>query len=287
METISQYTPCSEELTKLYHDLELEPYNYDNRSNFKKKVRQFEKILRNEKKEADIYFTEKQTDENKIERLTLMSKQLPDKPCIIENSSLVLKQGRSVTIIESETSSPEYFKEMFDRCKNDLKYNRVIIPVTQKFYTYPYHSRSDTGKRHSNIIIVDLHTNEAWRIEPNDVDKKNIEMYETKLTEFFNLFGITFKGFYPETCPITHGGLCKYVTYAQYLYGKEINYDKIKNVILQFLKDDILQLCKIENSDKTEQIFNNLKLEFGKSSYAIPFKLRSVENEICYLSKKI
>jgi hypothetical protein len=283
METISQSTPCPEELSKLYHDLELEPYNYENRSNFKKKVRQFEKILRNAKKEEDIYFTEKQTDENKIERLTLMSKQLHDKPCIIEKSSLVLKQGRSVTIIESETSSPEYFKQMFDRCKND-NYNRVIIPVTQKYYTYPYHSRCDTGRRHSNIIIVDLHTNEAWRIEPNDVDKENIEMYETKLTEFFNLFGITFKGFYPQTCPIHHGGLCKYVTYAQYLYGKEINYDKIKNVILQFLKDDILQLCKIENSDKIEQMFDNLKLEFGKSSYTIPFKLRSVQAEIKYLN---
>uniref|UniRef100_A0A6C0AYU4 Uncharacterized protein n=1 Tax=viral metagenome TaxID=1070528 RepID=A0A6C0AYU4_9ZZZZ len=285
METISQSTPCSEELSKLYHDLELEPYNYENRSNFKKKVRQFEKILRNAKKEEDIYFTERQTDENKIERLTLMSKQLPDKPCIIEKSSLILKKGSSVTIIESETSSPEYFKEMFDRCKND-NYNRVIIPVTQKLYRYPYHSGCDTGKRHSNIIIVDLHTNEAWRIEPNDVDKENIEMYETKLTEFFNLFGITFKGFYPETCPINHGGLCKYVTYAQYLYGKEINYDKIKNVILQFLKDDILQLCKIENSDKIEQMFDNLKLEFGKSSYMIPFKLRSVETDIRYLSSK-
>ena len=231
---------CSQELIKLYRGLESELYDYENRYNFKKKVKELEKAVKNAKKEAGIEVTEKQTDENRIKRLRLMSKQLPDKPCIIEKSSIIFNAvGKYINLNETETSSPEYFKEMFDRCKNVLKHNRIIIPVGIRNY------KNGEDSKHSNIIIVDLDTNEAWRIEPNKVDKKNIKNYEKKLTKFFNLFGITFKGFYPESCPISHGGLCKYVTYAQYLYGKELNYTHVKNIILQFLKDDILELCKI------------------------------------------
>jgi hypothetical protein len=268
METISQSTPCSKELTKLYHDLETEPYNYDNRFNFRKKVKELEKAVKNAKKEAGK-FMEKQTDENRIKRLSLMSNQLPDKPCIIKNSTITFNAVRGyINLNDLKTSSPEYFKEMFDRCKNVLKQNRIIIPVGIRNYN------NGEDSKHSNIIIVDLDTNEAWRIEPNNVDERNIKNYERKLTKFFNLFGITFKGFYPESCPISHGGLCKYVTYAQYLYGKELNYDKIKNVILQFLKDNMLELCEIGNSVRMSDT------SFGKSS-----KLRSVNSDIFYLSK--
>ena len=231
---------CSEELIRLYRDLESELYDYENRHKFKKKVKALEKAVKNAKKEAGVKVTEKLTDENRTRRLELMSKQLPDKPCIMEKSSIQINvSGENLTINESETSSPEYFKDIFDRCKNVLKHNRIIIPVGIRNF------KNGEDSAHSNIIIVDLDTKEAWRIEPNKVDEKNIKRYARKLKKFFLSLGIEFKGFYPETCPISHGGLCKYVTYAQYLYGKELSYNNVKNVILQFLKDDILDLCKI------------------------------------------
>jgi len=231
---------CSQKLVKLFHDVELEPYNYENRRNFKEKVKIFEKALKNTKEESGIKVTKKQTDENRIKRLRLMSKQLPDKPCIVEQSSIILESvGRDVKLNLNETNHPEYFKKMFKTCKNVLGHNRIIIPIGIRNY------KNGGDSKHSNIIVVDLDTNEAWRIEPNKVNKENIERYEKVLKGFFDLIGVSFKGFYPESCPISHGGLCKYVTYAQYLYGKEIDYTRIKNVILQFLKDDILELCTI------------------------------------------
>ena len=57
---------------------------------------------------------------------------------------------------------------------------------------------------------------------------RNIKLFENILIPFFNNLDIKFQGFYPETCPLKHGGLCKYVTYAQYLYGKDISYDRLK-----------------------------------------------------------
>jgi len=231
---------CSQNLVKLFHDVESEPYNYENRKNFKEKVRTFEKAIKHIKEESGIKVTKQQTDENRIRRLRLMSKQLPDKPCIVDQSSIILESvGSDVKLNAYETNHPEYFKKMFTMCKNVLGHNRIIIPIGIRNY------KNGGDSRHSNIIIVDLDTNEAWRIEPNKVNKRNIKRYKKVLEDFFNLIGISFKGFYPETCPIIHGGLCRYVTYAQYLYGKELDYNRLKNVILQFLKDDILELCTI------------------------------------------
>jgi hypothetical protein len=99
---------------------------------------------------------------------------------------------------------------------------------------------------HLNILIIDLKTRQVWRIEPNDVNSENIKRYSNALSSFFKPLGITYSGFYPSSCPIKHGGLCRYVVYAQYLYGKNLSYNNVKNVILQFLKYEILDLCKIK-----------------------------------------
>ena len=99
---------------------------------------------------------------------------------------------------------------------------------------------------HLNILIIDLKTRQVWRIEPNDVDSENIKRYSNALSSFFKPLDITYSGFYPSSCPIKHGGLCRYVVYAQYLYGKNLSYNNVKNVILQFLKYEILDLCKIK-----------------------------------------
>ena len=226
---------CSYNLINLFYDLENEPYNLDNFANFKTKVKFLEKYIKNAKIEAGIKVSEVHTDEKRIKRLAIMLKQLPDKPCMIDQSSIsIVSDENGVKLLNNNEN---YYNEIFSICKNVLKHNRIIIPVGIKKYI------RNKIIYHANLIIVDLDTREAWRIEPNKVRKKNEERYKKVLTDFFNPIGISFQGFYPESCPIKHADLCRYVSYAQYIYGSAIDHDKVKNVILQFLYDDIQELC--------------------------------------------
>jgi len=93
------------------------------------------------------------------------------------------------------------------------------------------------------MIIIDLDQMKAWRIEPNDVPKYDIKIFGDFYVNFFNQLGIKFDGFYPLSCPIDHGGLCRYVTYAQYLWKDRINHAELKYLILNFLKLLIQQTC--------------------------------------------
>ena len=126
-------------------------------------------------------------------------------------------------------------KEVLDNCK----YARLVIPMIIRI--------RETKKiwYHKNLLIVDIPSRQVWRIEPNDVSKQNINNFENALRAYFKPLNLTFSGFYPETCPIKHGGLCRYVAYAQYIYGKNMTYAKVKEVVLQFLKQDIRDICKL------------------------------------------
>ena len=226
---------CSANLIKLFYELKNEPYNLDNFANFKTKVKFLEKYIKSSKIEAGIKVSEVHSDEKRIKRLAIMLKQLSDKPCMIDQSSIsIVSDQNGVKLLNNNQN---YYNQIFSICKNVLKHNRIIIPVGIKKYI------KNRKIYHANLIVVDLDTREAWRIEPNDVRKKNEERYTKVLTDFFNPIGISFKGFYPESCPIKHADLCRYVSYAQYMYGSEINHDKVKDVVLQFLYDDIQELC--------------------------------------------
>jgi hypothetical protein len=226
---------CSYELIKLFYELENEPYNLENFANFKTKVKFLENYIKNAKIEAGIKISRAHSDELRIKRLAIMLKQLSDKPCMIDQSSISIVSDKSG--VKLLNTNQNYYNEIFAICKNVLKHNRIIIPVGIKKY------RHNKKFYHANLIIVDLDTREAWRIEPNDVRKKNEDRYKKVLTNFFNPIGISFKGFYPESCPIKHADLCRYVTYAQYIYGSAIDHDKVKSVVLQFLHGDIEELC--------------------------------------------
>jgi hypothetical protein len=232
---------CSMELINKFNIVASTPYNKETRKYFKEVVSDLEYDIKDAKKKLGIISSNISDTERRMRRLVFFSKHLKEKPCLIENGTIaVVRENNDVLNLDTKNTAPyEYFAEGFDICKRN-KISRILIPIGIK------NKLKRTGdSRHSNLVVVDISEKKAWRIEPNEVDKKNQNLFENILSDFFGKLGIKFEGFYPSSCPIKHGGLCKYVVYAQYLYGDKITYENLKDIVIQFLKDEVQSLCEL------------------------------------------
>jgi hypothetical protein len=221
------HTTCPAHILKMYNNLVKKEYSEKNSSNFKTYVVKLRNLIDKEKISLNIISEyDLDLDKRMIDNLKYISKYLPGNFCILEKSYFRIDEYKNYINISSDI---KYYL-------NECKYDTVIIPVLIKL----------VGRKitHFNIIIIDLKTRQAWRIEPNNVDSINIKMYSNELKNYFKDLNITFSGFYPTTCPINHGGLCSYVAYAQYLYGKNITYNNVKDIVLLFIKKHINSICK-------------------------------------------
>jgi hypothetical protein len=222
------HTTCPDNITRLYNNLAKKEYTEENSFAFRKQVKTLENLIYREKRSLGLpVYTN--VDDSGVYYLQLLAKQIPGQICIFEKYFVVNQFSGIVTI----NAKIDEIKEIIDNCK----YSRVIIPM--------YIRIRETKKigYHLNLLIVDIPSRKVYRIEPNDVSKQNINNFENALRAFFRPLNLTFSGFYDDTCPIKHGGLCRYVAYAQYIHGKNMTYAKVKEVILQFLKQDLRDIC--------------------------------------------
>jgi hypothetical protein len=209
----------------------------ENRKEFGSIVKDFEKTMHNHKREAGIIVNSLKSGKRRIKRMMIMIKQMNNAPCVVMDSDIIInKVGDEPSIDNTITPGNLFYKKSFDNCKNNLNLNRVMIPIGINNF------KNKGDSHHSNLIIIDLTEKKAWRIEPNN---KAFDDFKQILTPFFRQMGLEYSGFYHETCSIKHGGLCKYVVYAQYMYGSQISHAIIKKIILRFLKDDIIELCSL------------------------------------------
>jgi len=229
------YSICPDKIQKMYTSLAIKEYNEENSFYFRRYVKTLENLIFREKIRLGIKTTEDYSLlPMRIKQLQWISKHLPGNDfCILEKSSMDLHHydsGRGLLDVDVQ------LKTEISKCKK----SRLIIPLGITMHL------QRKKEYHINILILDLNKREVWRIEPNDVDSKNISLFSDVLSRYFKTIGFNYSGFYPESCPIKHGGLCRYVIYAQYIYGKKITYENIKNIILLFLKYEILDLCKVK-----------------------------------------
>jgi len=234
-------TKCSTTLINKFNNVVNTPYNEKTRKHFKEIVTDLEDDIKESKIKLGIIPSKFSDNERRMRRLVFFSEHLNEKPCLVENGVIaVVRENDKVLNLDTENTVPyDHFIEGFNICKKN-KIPRILIPIGIR------NIKKKTGdSKHANLVVVDISERKAWRIEPNDVDKTNQNLYTKVLSDFFRPLGITFEGFYPNSCPIKHGGLCRYVVYAQYLYGDKITYDNLKDIVIQFLKDEVRSLCEL------------------------------------------
>ena len=88
-----------------------------------------------------------------------------------------------------------------------------------------------------------------YRIEPNygsiDWHKRYDKVIETLLTNEPNLSGWIYSGFFPSSkCDMYHPGFCLWISVARYIYGKKLDNNLLKKIIIDFFKDEYKNIFK-------------------------------------------
>lgn len=118
--------------------------------------------------------------------------------------------------------------------------NKKSFKIIKKFKVrdnciIPLHINNKvTDKKHLNLLIVK--NKKVTRIDVSSqkhtkIKEKNIT---SSLKRFFSKQGYKYIGMDKRSNIIRHGGLCKYVTPLEYIYGKKINHRIIKKEIIKF-----------------------------------------------------
>ena len=132
------------------------------------------------------------------------------------------------------------FNRMIKNAKINPNFDgKILLPVHIKNIIFK--------KAHLNVLIINTKTKKITRLDPsNEKSSKILNKHVFKgLNKFFKKFGYKFTGYSRKSKTILHGGLCRYASPALYIYGKKLNHQILKKLVLNYLKN-ILNKCKIK-----------------------------------------
>ena len=153
--------------------------------------------------------------------------------CIIKNTFATMNFYRyGYTSINIDKDN---FYKKIQKCGTSKK---VLIPFIINFM----------DSSHANLLVLDESTKKAYRIEPNYGFEGYIKLYDTAITNrlesFFKDLGYSYSGFLPSSCEKKyHPGFCAFISIARYFYGITFTNEKLKNVIVSFIKSEYNQYC--------------------------------------------
>ena len=245
-----QKKPCSEELKKEYSELIETPYDLEHKETFVQAVSKIERTIFNlDKKVEQVTLF--------IHHMNKLAQQLNNNEIFFEKRGisiqLILEEGQKrieKTEIKYGFHVPEnYFSRLIRRAIMKGK-KRIFIPLLMRI--------GDEGEGHGNLLVLEIDpsgiNHQVFRYEPNmymlNKDNhgailfKSINDYLTDYFEF-NEPNITYAGFPRNACSVDHGGLCRYVGFVQYIFGKKISYPNLKLFILKYLYDIISDYCNL------------------------------------------
>jgi hypothetical protein len=96
-----------------------------------------------------------------------------------------------------------------------------------------------TGNEHLNLLIVNTKTKRVTRIDPTSSKTSKITEKKVKkeLNKYFKKFGYKYLGYDRRSKIIKHGKLCRYAAPAEYIYGKRLNHNILKKIIINYFKN--------------------------------------------------
>ena len=173
-------------------------------------------------------------------------------------------EGSEVTIFNCDTPSAKIYyssysinKKLLKTCKNRF----FILSLTLR-------NIDPKSEGHTNLLVIDLQKEIAWRIEPNN--GPNWDGYSQYVNPILKVLckdlGISFKGNYTGECPIwiskipnfvlkylpvperrsnylPHAGLCMFLSVGRYIYGSKLTDEILTKYIIGFIKSEMKKIC--------------------------------------------
>jgi hypothetical protein len=151
--------------------------------------------------------------------------------------SLILKSKKKCCILTDYLSGTNKMNSFIINNGQSKKLKSVLKKCKKPEIVLFLHIYNAIKKKsHLNLLIINTVKGVVTRIDPSDTKLTQITSakFRKAFKPFFKKFGLKFVGFDKRSKVFKHGGLCRYATPAEYIYGRSINFPKLKKIIKSY-----------------------------------------------------
>jgi hypothetical protein len=187
------------------------------------KKQPYSKKLSDRKKFKDLV-VRLENKTNKISSPGIKILKKNPKACILRKYLITKNTSKKFKINNKNLST--YILNSIKRCKK----KELVLFVHIDNYV--------TGNKHLNLLVINLKTKKITRIDPTSSKTTTITNKKVKkeLIPYFKKIGFDFTGYDYRSKIIKHGKLCRFAGPAEYIYGKKLNYNILKKIIVNYFK---------------------------------------------------